>query len=303
MSRRLPVGRTGALSAEARRADPGGGRGRRAPSCSARASGAPTQRATPSPASWPRRLESPLVLDADGLNAHAGRLERLAGREQRRRCSRRTPASSAACSSATSDEVGAHRLACAPRGRSARPGAIVVLKGDDTIVVDGREPSRSSPSTRSRAPALATAGTGDVLAGTIGALSPAGMDAVRGRLRRGSRQHRAPGVIAADRLGAAESVIAGDVIDGAARGAALRAVRRARAEIDLGAVERNCMRLRATLTGRSRALRRRQGRRLRPRRRSGARAPPCGAARSGSPSRRRRRRRSFAQRACPTPRS
>ena len=38
------------------------------------------------PASSPRPVEIPLLLDADGLNAHAGRLEALAERDRRRPC-------------------------------------------------------------------------------------------------------------------------------------------------------------------------------------------------------------------------
>ena len=67
-------------------------------------------------------------------------------------------------------------------------------------------------------PALATAGTGDVLAGTIGALLARGVESFAAAacgVHAGTRA----GVIAARRAGGAESVVATDVI--AALGTAL----------------------------------------------------------------------------------
>ena len=46
------------------------------PWCSVRASGAPSRRSS-SPAPWRRSMKAPLLLDADGLNAHAERLDLL----------------------------------------------------------------------------------------------------------------------------------------------------------------------------------------------------------------------------------
>ena len=53
-------------------------------------------------------------------------------------------------------------------------GAVVLLKGDDTIVARAGGPVAISPG---GTPALATAGTGDVLSGLIGALLAKGLDA------------------------------------------------------------------------------------------------------------------------------
>ena len=62
-----------------------------------------------------------------------------------------------------------------------------MLKGDDTLVA---EPGRAaSPSAAAARPALATAGTGDVLTGVIAALLAQGIDAVRGRVRRRAALH------------------------------------------------------------------------------------------------------------------
>ena len=92
----------------------------------------------------------------------------------------------------------------------------MVLKGDDTIVTDGERIAVNAVS----APALATAGTGDTLSGTIGALLARGLEpfeAACAGVLAGARAGR----IAAERVGAAESVIATDV--SAALPSALRA--------------------------------------------------------------------------------
>ncbi|HET6832127.1 MAG TPA: NAD(P)H-hydrate dehydratase [Solirubrobacterales bacterium] len=150
-------------------------------------------------------IAAPLLIDADGLNAlgtdlgllrdreaptvltpHAGELGRLLG-----------------CSS---EEIGARRLARA-RSASEESGAVVVLKGDDTIIVDGDRVAVNALSS----PALATAGTGDVLSGTIAALIARGCEPFAAACT-GVYAHARAGRIAADRLGA-ESVIAGDVVE------------------------------------------------------------------------------------------
>src|SRR4029453_5702316 len=78
-------------------------------------------------------IEGPLLIDADGLNAHAGRLELLARREAPTVI---TPHAGelARLLEIGSDEVEARRLRSASQA-SERSGAIVVLKGDDTLVV------------------------------------------------------------------------------------------------------------------------------------------------------------------------
>jgi ADP-dependent NAD(P)H-hydrate dehydratase / NAD(P)H-hydrate epimerase len=87
---------------------------------------------------------------------------------------------------------------------------VVVLKGDDTLVVDGAAGLFAAVSVVS-APALATAGTGDVLAGTIGALLARGLPAFEAACC-AVRANTTAGVLAAEHVGAAESVVAGDVI-------------------------------------------------------------------------------------------
>ena len=92
--------------------------------------------------------------------------------------------------------------------------AVVVLKGDDTLIA--RPPgSESAPGvvavSPGRSPALATAGTGDVLTGVIAALLAQGLDPFAAAAA-GVWLHAAAGRAAARAVGAAEGVIATDVI-------------------------------------------------------------------------------------------
>ncbi len=151
------------------------------------------------------RAELPLLLDADGLNAHAERLDSLSGRAA---AVVLTPHEGelGRLLGCPSDEVGAHRLASARRA-AAQAAAIVVLKGDDTIVA---RPDGFVAISPGATPALATAGTGDVLSGVIGALLAKGMDPFVAACA-GVRLHALAGRRAADRLGP-DGVIASDVI-------------------------------------------------------------------------------------------
>jgi NAD(P)H-hydrate epimerase len=152
------------------------------------------------------RIDVPLVIDADGLNAldgcfpedlpqrrwptvltpHAGELGRLLGVE--------------------SAEVGRARLHHA-RAAAAKARAFVVLKGDDTLVVS---PNGTTAVSRGRAPGLATAGTGDVLSGVIGAMLAKGLPPAQAACA-GVYTHVRAGQIAAAPHGA-DGVIASDVI-------------------------------------------------------------------------------------------
>jgi hydroxyethylthiazole kinase-like uncharacterized protein yjeF len=151
-------------------------------------------------------IEAPLVLDADGLNAFAGELGRIAARRaptvltphagELGRLLGRSP-----------DEISAHRLAAA-REAAAAAGAVLVLKGDDTIVADGERVAVNAVP----APGLATAGTGDVLSGITAALLARGLEPFAAACA-AVLAHARAGRDAAARIGAPESVIATDVID------------------------------------------------------------------------------------------
>ena len=88
-------------------------------------------------------------------------------------------------------------------------GHVVVLKGAFTVVAspDGRVAVIPVAS-----PALARAGTGDVLAGLIVGLRAQGLEAYEAALA-GAWIHAQAGLYAADNLGTAASVLAGDVLD------------------------------------------------------------------------------------------
>lgn len=151
------------------------------------------------------RLKSPTVVDADGLGHLDGQLELIHERPgptvltphegEMGRLIGRSPA-----------EVSAARLDSAltlARGT----GAVVVLKGDDTIVTDGERVAVNDLS----APALATAGTGDVLAGVCGAFLARGLEPFEASCA-AVHCHTRAGRLAAGRVGSAEGVIAGDVV-------------------------------------------------------------------------------------------
>ena len=151
-------------------------------------------------------VEKPLVIDADGLNAHVGALELLRDR----------PGPTVLTPHAgelgrllelESDEVNRQRLASARRAAQAS-GCSVLLKGDDTIVAAPEGPVAISPGAT---PALATAGTGDVLCGVLAAFLSKGLDAFTAAAA-GVLAHARAGRVAAERHGA-DHTVAGDVID------------------------------------------------------------------------------------------
>jgi ADP-dependent NAD(P)H-hydrate dehydratase / NAD(P)H-hydrate epimerase len=152
------------------------------------------------------RIEAPLVIDADGLNAFAGRPSELS---ERAAPTILTPHAGelGRLLERDSAEIDAHRLAAA-REAARAAGAVVVLKGDDTIVTDG---TRLAVNVLA-APALATAGSGDVLSGMTAAFLARGLEPFAAACAAVVAHARA-GREAAARVGAAEFVIAGDVID------------------------------------------------------------------------------------------
>jgi ADP-dependent NAD(P)H-hydrate dehydratase / NAD(P)H-hydrate epimerase len=113
----------------------------------------------------------PLVLDADGLNALDGDVELLA----------RRPAATIVTPHAgeyarlAGEPVEEDRVAAARR-LAERAGAVVLLKGSRTVVAD---PTGRAAVNATGGPWLATAGTGDVLSGIVGALAATGLSAFR----------------------------------------------------------------------------------------------------------------------------
>jgi NAD(P)H-hydrate epimerase len=152
------------------------------------------------------RIPAPLVIDADGLNALAGRLETIAGRPAPAVL---TPHAGELARLLETDSaaVGARRLHHATEA-AERANAIVVLKGDDTIIA---APGRGPVVNGLASPALATAGTGDVLSGMIAALIARGLEP-RTAAAAAVHAHTRAGRAAAAVVGAAECVVATDVI-------------------------------------------------------------------------------------------
>jgi hydroxyethylthiazole kinase-like uncharacterized protein yjeF len=160
------------------------------------------------PAAFARALleavSLPVVLDADGLNAYAGALESLRGR-----VAVLTPHEGelARLLGDGAASVAATRLRSA-RDAAVRAGTVVVLKGDDTLVAGPDGVVAVSPGAT---PALATAGTGDVLAGVVAAMLAKGLgpfDAACAAVRL-----HALAAVEATRCHGTEGLVASDVID------------------------------------------------------------------------------------------
>jgi NAD(P)H-hydrate epimerase len=153
------------------------------------------------------QLPVPVVLDADGLwgldpferaaatvmTPHAGELAHLLGVD--------------------ADEIDAHRLESVRRAAS-RFGATVLLKGADTLVASPREGVLVAAF---GAPSLATAGTGDVLSGVIGAFLAKGLEprlaAGAGAVAHGLASRlveRQTGLVASDLLPGIQRALAGE---------------------------------------------------------------------------------------------
>ncbi|MEA2378657.1 MAG: ADP-dependent NAD(P)H-hydrate dehydratase / NAD(P)H-hydrate epimerase [Thermoleophilaceae bacterium] len=162
-----------------------------------------------------RAVQTPLLVDADGLNAHAGRLELF---RERRAPTVLTPHEGelGRLLERPADEIARHRLVSV-REAAERSGAVVLLKGDDTIVaLPGGEVAVNPAGSA----ALATAGTGDVLSGLIAALLSKGLDAFEAACL-GALAHVLAARAAAARVGV-DHVMAGDVIDALPHGLTLR---------------------------------------------------------------------------------
>jgi hydroxyethylthiazole kinase-like uncharacterized protein yjeF len=152
------------------------------------------------------RIDVPLLIDADGINALAGHFEDVL--PQRRWPTVLTPHAGelGRLLGVESAEVERARLRHV-REAAVRAKAFVVLKGDDTLVA---APSGRVAVSRGGAPGLATAGTGDVLSGVIGAMLAKGMPVATAACA-GVYVHLRAGQLAAAPHGP-DGVIASDVI-------------------------------------------------------------------------------------------
>jgi len=150
-------------------------------------------------------VKEPLVIDADGLNAFAGELKALRARKQPTVL---TPHEGelARLLDCSSEKVREHRLAQV-RAAAKAANATVILKGVDTLICSPNGLVAVSPGA---SPGLATAGTGDVLGGIVGALLARGAEPFVAAAA-AVRLHARAAALAADRLGT-EGMVASDVV-------------------------------------------------------------------------------------------
>jgi len=153
-----------------------------------------------------RPLLPPLVVDADGLKLLCG-LESWAQRLPAPAVLTPHPGEMSVMTGLSRAEIQAHRPEVALRFSRAW-GHVLVLKGAFTLIAapDGRLAVIPVAT-----PALARAGTGDVLAGLIAGLRAQGVAAFEAAAS-GAWLHAAAGLQAEEELGASASVLAGDVL-------------------------------------------------------------------------------------------
>ena len=153
----------------------------------------------------------PMVLDADALNAFASGRAELLFAAQKKNTRRELvltphPGEMARLLNMSTSDVQSDRtqavVACAEL-----TSATVVLKGASTLVCDGQRIYLN----RTGNPGMATGGTGDVLAGIIGALMGQGMPAFEAASL-GAYLHGLAGDIGAQKVGM-WSLVAGDLIN------------------------------------------------------------------------------------------
>jgi NAD(P)H-hydrate epimerase len=113
-----------------------------------------------------QRARAPLVLDADALNVLAGQPDMLRGRDRRPLVLTPHPGEFARLTNKTVAAVQADRLALA-RDHAVRQGVYLVLKGHHTLTCSPQGRVWINPTGN---PGMATAGSGDVLAGMIAGL-------------------------------------------------------------------------------------------------------------------------------------
>jgi len=148
----------------------------------------------------------PVIVDADGLNAMAGVIGRLRDRSAETILTPH-PGELGRLLGVTASEVQVDRPAAA-RAAAERSGAVVVLKGHQSLVVSPTGDVFVNPTGN---PGMASGGTGDVLTGLIAGLVSQGHAALSAA-QLGTYLHGAAGDLAADRVGEA-SLSASDLLE------------------------------------------------------------------------------------------
>jgi hydroxyethylthiazole kinase-like uncharacterized protein yjeF len=149
----------------------------------------------------------PLVIDADGLKL-TSQLKEWWARIPALSILTPHPGEMSVLCGLSVEEIQADRAATA-EGFSKQWGHVVVLKGAFTVVADPEGRTAILPVAT---PALARAGTGDVLAGIIVGLRAQGMEAFEAACA-GVWLHAQAGLLAAAEVGSTAGVLAGDLIE------------------------------------------------------------------------------------------
>ena len=148
-----------------------------------------------------------LVVDADGLK-HLSRIESWWQKLPSRSILTPHPGEMSVLTGLAVAEIQQDRTTAAEKW-AATWGQVVVLKGAFTVVADAEGRSATLPLAT---PALARAGSGDVLAGLICGLAAQGMDPFDAAVC-GVWLHGQAGLAAAEAVGSEAGVLAGDLID------------------------------------------------------------------------------------------
>jgi hydroxyethylthiazole kinase-like uncharacterized protein yjeF len=154
-----------------------------------------------------RRELAPVVIDADGLKL----LSKISGwMEKFSQPAVLTPhpGEMAVLTGLEVKEIQENRLEIAERFADEW-GHVVVLKGANTVIA---EPGGRTAVVPIATPALARAGSGDVLAGVITSLRGQGLGAYEAACC-GTWMHAQSGLLAAEFIGTSSSVLAGDLVD------------------------------------------------------------------------------------------
>jgi NAD(P)H-hydrate epimerase len=156
-----------------------------------------------------QRLSVPVILDADGLNAFAGRSDELSARKPELLALTPHPGEMARLFGTTARDVQGRRLETALEA-ARRWRAFVILKGFHTILAT---PEGLAYVNTNGNPGMATGGTGDVLAGMLAGLTAEfGTENWESVLGLGVYLHGLAGDVAAERVGEAP-LVASDLIE------------------------------------------------------------------------------------------
>jgi ADP-dependent NAD(P)H-hydrate dehydratase / NAD(P)H-hydrate epimerase len=152
------------------------------------------------------KLHNPIVIDADGLR-HLSQIVNWHKKIKTPAVLTPHPGEMSALTGLSREEIQTDRQAVAEK-YAREWGHVVVLKGAFTIIAS---PDGRTTIIPVATPALARAGTGDVLAGLIVGLRAQGVDAYEAAVA-GAYIHAQAGLRAAEELGTTASVLASDVL-------------------------------------------------------------------------------------------